>query len=319
VNAGAGIASGGADPRSTNQTFEDTFAHGDLRLDYAYVQYNPPSAPGVSLIAGKFPRAAYLWEHTDMLWDGDINPSGGSVSIVKSLAGDGGNGLLDDTDVLLNTGVWVMDENNHSDMGAPFLYYTQAGLQYDNKDNLDAKLAGTYYGFNNVKGNCLQWTAGSNTGVTSGADGACSGALTYDYDAMVWSAEAGVKKLFGGLPLGADDRIAVFSDFVTNVSSGVDQKNGWAFGMKFGNKKVKDQGSWQAKYQYVNLQKDAWLDTFPDSDRNGGATDTRGHEIEVQYALNKNVIFGLDYYNTNWIKKASNPTQLIQADVSVKF
>ena len=39
--AGFGIASGGTDPRSTNQTLQDTFESPDLRIDYAFAQYQP--------------------------------------------------------------------------------------------------------------------------------------------------------------------------------------------------------------------------------------------------------------------------------------
>ncbi|PIW62643.1 MAG: hypothetical protein COW13_02530, partial [Candidatus Omnitrophica bacterium CG12_big_fil_rev_8_21_14_0_65_50_5] len=37
--AGAGLASGSSDPRSTNQTLENTFETPDIRMDYAYGEY----------------------------------------------------------------------------------------------------------------------------------------------------------------------------------------------------------------------------------------------------------------------------------------
>ena len=36
-----GLATGGTDPRSTNQTLENSFELKDIRLDYAYAQYAP--------------------------------------------------------------------------------------------------------------------------------------------------------------------------------------------------------------------------------------------------------------------------------------
>ena len=310
VDVGAGFASGGDDPRSTNQTFQDTFETGDLRLDYAYVTYAPDYAKDVQLVAGKFPRKTYLWAPTDMLWDGDINPSGGSLHAQGSIMNNSGIGLIDNSEYVFNTGVWIMDENSHSDMGAPFLYYTQAGLAYK-EEQVDATLMGTYYGFNNVQNRTLDWSAGTNTGATT--------ALQYDYDAFGASAEIGAAELLGGLPFDIDERIALFADYIMNVDSSVQQRHGWALGTKFGNKKVKDPGSWQLKYQFVNLQKDAFLDTFPDSDRNGGGTDVRSHEVALEYALKKNVILGVDYYQTDWIKKASDTDHLLQLDLMVKF
>lgn len=39
--AGIGLASGGSDPRSTNDTLDNAFSTGDWRMDYAYAKYRP--------------------------------------------------------------------------------------------------------------------------------------------------------------------------------------------------------------------------------------------------------------------------------------
>ena len=83
INVGLGIASGADDPRSTNQTFTDTFEHPDVRMDLAYAEYKPMDS--LKLIGGIFPRSDYLWAPTDLLWDGDINPQGGSAHWEKKL------------------------------------------------------------------------------------------------------------------------------------------------------------------------------------------------------------------------------------------
>ena len=71
--AGIGIASGGDDPRSTNETFDDTFETKDARMDYAYLQYKKDN---LMAVGGKFKRKKYLWNATDLMWDGDVNPEG---------------------------------------------------------------------------------------------------------------------------------------------------------------------------------------------------------------------------------------------------
>ena len=71
---------------------------------------------------------------------------------------------------------------------------------------------------------------------------------------------------------------------------------------------------------YAELGKDAWLDALPDSDRyDPGRTDIKSHEVVLKYALKKNIILGLDYYNSDRIKSSKNRDQLIQADVVFKF
>src|SRR5688572_13374558 len=41
LKVGFGIASGGDDPRSTNQSFEDSFSSKGIRIDLAFAEYKP--------------------------------------------------------------------------------------------------------------------------------------------------------------------------------------------------------------------------------------------------------------------------------------
>jgi len=299
LKAGAGLASGSSDPRSTNQTLQNTFDTPDIRLDLAYIEYSPMS--NVDIVAGKFKRKNYLWAPTDLLWDGDINPEGASAHAEYS--------LTNAVDSFFNTGIWILDDNDQVDRPDPYLTYVQGGLTYKD-DKFDGKAAVIHYGFQSVQGLALDNDSGTNT-----AEG---GVLKYDYDSVGVSLEAGVRKLFGGLPLKIDDRIAVFYDFIHNVDA-EENENGWAIGTKFGHKKIKGKGQWQAKYIYADLKQDAFIDAFPDSDRYGGATGVKSHEAALNYGLMKNVTLGLDYYYSKRTSTTENPEHLMQADMLVKF
>ncbi len=314
VKVGAGIASGGEDPRSTNQTFQDTFERSDVRLDYAFGEYAHNAYTKV--IGGIFPKKDYLWTSSDLLWDSDINPTGGAWHLERKMS----EGKITP---YFNTGVLAVDESLSSDRQDPFIVYTQAGLKWQDKKDapaFDSNLAAVYYSFNGVQGQNLDWGSSTNTGRTgcSSSTGACTTGTTYDFDSVGISWEGGANQLFGGLPFSIDDRIAVFTDFIHN-SDPTELNNGWAAGMYFGHKKVANWKQWQMRYQYSYLGKDAWYDSFPDSDRNSGATDSKGHEAIFEYGLSKNVTFGIDYYNDNRIKGTKNRSQLIQADVVFKF
>jgi hypothetical protein len=311
VKVGAGLASGVDDPRSTNSTFQDTFERGDVRLDYAFAEFKPIN--GVNVIGGIFPRSNYLWTPDDLLWDGDINPTGGAVHWERA--------LMNKAVGFTNGGVLLLDEGPSSDRPDPFMHFVQAGVKIkDPTDRYEGAAAGAYYGFNAVKGSNLDWCAGTNTGRTSGANssGACTGAPTFDFDSVGASVEFGVKQLFGGLPLDVDKWVAFFGDYIHNVDP-QDDANGWAAGARFGHKRVDGKGQWQARYQRSYLGKDAWLDIFPDSDRLGGRTDVYGHEAVLEYGLRKNVILGLDYYQDQRIKGTKDLSHLLQADLVVKF
>jgi len=183
--------------------------------------------------------------------------------------------------------------------------------------SIDTKSSVTFYDFQGLRDNNLSGTGGTNT--------APGGLLQSDYTSITLSTEAGVKELFGGLPLKADERIAVFGDFVHNFDDeviGDTKTTGWAVGGKFGHKKVKKPGSWQMKYIYAVLGADAWPDAFPDSDRGfGGDTDIQSHEVAWKYALRKNVSLGLDYYQSrHYATRATKDTEhIVQADIALKF
>jgi len=307
LTVSAGLASGGTDPRSTNVTWENSFERPDIRLDYASIEY--AAAPWAKVIGGKFLFPNYFWQTTDMMFDTDINPYGMSVNLQKDLF----------TDMTLkgfvNGGVWVLDENSSTSTKDvdPFMTYVQGGLIYK-KNQIDSRIAATYFSYNGVKGYDLDNELNTNTQVANAADAN----LKFDYDSVAVSAEFGLSKIFGGLPYGIDERIAIFGDMINNPEPSK-LNVGWASGFVFGSAKVDGLGQWQIKYQYVNLGKDAIPDVFPDSDRLGGRTDVYSHEAIMTVGLMKNVTFGLDYYASNRIKGTDNQETLVQGDLVVKF
>ena len=314
VKVAAGLASGGADPRSTNQTLQNSFEQPDIRLNYAAGEWTP--AKWAKIVVGKFEKKPYLWAPTDMLWDTDINPGGTMISLENPIFGD------PNWKYFTNTGVLVTDENGKLDRADPYLKVIQGGLKWKG-GLIDAAAAGTHYAFNGLKGTCPDWSAKTNTGVTGATinsdTGACSGgALTHDYDTVVASAELGFSSLFGGLPLGIDDRIFLFGDFVHNPDPS-DNANGWAFGIGLGKAKLNIPGDWQIKVLKTRLERDAWPDFLPDSDRLAGGTNVEGLEYILEYVWKKNVTFGIDYYQTDTIVGTRNREHILQADVVFKF
>ncbi len=298
---GAGLASAEVgsttdDARSTNQTLTDVFRRGDIRLDYAYGEFQP--APWAKAIAGKFIKSDYLWTPTDLLWDSDINPGGASVNLNHKFS--------EALSAYANTGYWMIDENGKVDRPDPFLFYGQGGIK-SKMGVVDANVAAVYYGFNGVKGITLDGTSSTNT--------LTGGVLKYDYDSIGASAEVGVNN-----PLGSEliPRVSLFGDMIHNMDPD-DDENGWAAGLKIGDAKVVGKNQWQARYQYSYLGKDAFPDAFPDSDRLGGVTDTKGHEWILEYGLSKNVVLSLDYYQDDRIKGTHNRQKLLQGDINIKF
>ena len=295
VKVGAGIASGGDDPRSTNETLDDQFETKDARLDYAYAEYKP--FDWLSVVGGKFKRKPYLWNPTDLLWDGDIRPEGGSVHLkFKNSLGTAYG----------NAGYWVLDEFGGEE-DDPYMWFAQAGHKFGS-GNFFGNAAVTVYQFSELEGEPIlgEHSSGGNT-----ADG--SGNYMFDYDSVGLSAELGMKNVFLG-----DKMVAIFGDYIKNSDS--DEDTGYAFGFKFGDKKVKTLHDWQFKYIYADLEEDAWLDFLPDSDRFGGATGITAHEFALKYGLGKHVYLGLDYYDAeSEIPGSDDSESLLQTDLVFKF
>ena len=293
-----GLATGGTDPRSTNQTLENSFELKDIRLDYAYAEYAPFA--WAALLGGRMKNP--LWEPGDLLWDTDINPEG----IAAKLSGK----VNDKLGTYLNTGVFILDENAAA--SDPWIYALQPGLKWKFNDKVSSNLAVSYYGGSQVKGAILDNSAGSNT--NNGKRG-----LWYGLSAVSPSAELAIKDPLQFLGIGLP-YVSFFSEYVNNLAS---SKSGYLAGFKLGHEKVGNTGQWQLRYFYTMLATDAWIDIFPDSDRYGGKTGIRGNEILFTYGLGKNWALELDYYRTDLTTTHSDSRvkteNLFQADLNFKF
>ncbi len=293
VNVGFGLATGGNDPRSTNQTMSNSFDTPDIRLDYAYASYKP--FDWLTVIGGKFKNP--LWRPSDLLWDSDINPEG----ITAKIAYKAGSNLK----LFLNSGFWLIDERSNDEQD-PAMFVAQGGYTFKLNKNIYFKNAFTMYEFTNVEDTVLDHTEATNSLSRNGV-------LRHDYDALGVSAELGIKNPLPILPF-----VALFGDYVNNRKvSHADE--GYLMGFKFGHKKVKKQKQWQVKAMYRKLERDAWLDIFPDSDSYGGATNIEGYEVVFTYGMLDNVILGIDYYYTERLRGSSRSENLLQVDCIFKF
>jgi hypothetical protein len=291
--AGIGMASGSDDPRSNNQTFDDTFDTKGWNLDYAYANYSPNDV--LSITAGKMKNPLYTTK--DLIWDSDINPEGIALEL---------NHKISDNVKFFATALYYLMEEYKSSKKDPAVFALQPGMDLKINDKMSLKLAAAYYMFSNVKGNDLSvHTAGTNSTDASGN-------WMYDYDSLTLDGEFGIN--FGG----AIPYAGLFGQYVASDADSND--TGWLAGLKFGAKSVKEYGDWQFKFNYRELEKDAWFDFWPDSDFYDGETGVKGSELEFVMGLSKNVTFGLDYYMSEAIdRNFGQDENLLQVDLIVKF
>ncbi|MFA5059361.1 MAG: putative porin [Candidatus Omnitrophota bacterium] len=326
VQLGVGIATGSGDPRSTNETSENSFEKMDLRLDYAYAKYMPTT--WASITGGKM--LSPFWTPKDLLVDSDISYDGGSVNLTSKKF------LNDQVDFFLNTGFFIMDEGNGASTLTtenfdPYLYVIQPGLNIKPTANTKLKLAATYFGIDNIRGQRrLQYSASTNTTrACTDASGAAQSCYAHDFEPVSGGMEFTIDSPFGNNGFFNDigfDQIAFLGEYVKNVADMVDEHNdGYLLGARIGAKKVSGPRQWQLGYNFRRLERNAFLDNLPDSDFYGGGTHVQGHEVEFAYGLSKNVSLNLDYYRAAPIggeeidTRQAKVENIIQADLNFKF
>jgi hypothetical protein len=299
--AGFGLATGSGDPRSTNQTFQDTFSKKQINIDYAYLSYQP--FKWLSLTGGKFENP--LWRPTDLLWDSDITTEGAAVKVDYPIISPCFN-------IFFNGGYFILDE--YANDPDPQMFALQGGFKWNITPGIDWKVGGAYYMFNHVRDLTLDSSSGTNTKNSNNR-------LKYYYNAPAVSTEIGFNNLFGQKII---PRVALLGEYINNPDP--DRANtAYIAGIAFGHPKLSKFGAWNVEYTYRRLGTNAWIDAFPDSDSYGGATNTSGHRVKVGFGLTKDLSLGVNYFqfwrdhHYNSSPSSRNLEKLFQADLSYKF
>ncbi len=289
------LATGSDDPTSTNQDLDGGFSSKDIWLDRAYLTYKPHHIEGLSVVAGKISNPFYTVGKNQLIWDGDLNPEGIAFKYTRK--------LNDATSLFANGGgMWVEERGSDTDTS---LWGIQGGLTHALKN--DSKLTGgtSYFKYGNIQG---KPAIGAFLGNTS--DG---GVYAYDYELLELFGEYATK--LGDVP------VSLYGDYVVNTASGVSDDTGWLIGTTYN--KASAPGTWQAGYEYRDIERDAVLGRFNDSDFIGGGTDGKGHKFSFKYALAKNVAAGATYFlnkrDADGGDKRDDTYRRLQLDVEMKF
>lgn len=313
VYTGFGFASGSnADPRSTNQTFADNFAKKSVYLDYVFAEYN--ASDYLAFTAGRNKNP--LWLTSDMLWDTDINPEGLSARVNAPLNYN--------WQLSANAGYFVLGEAAAKPQD-PALLFAQPAVSWKDDDGmLDFKAGAALYGFNHVKGHTK---FGNRPSATEYQEANTLRGSKYKYGYNAYSPELEVNANIldpVAVPLlgyfGYTVTYAgVYGSYIDNTERSVDDK-GWLAGVKIGQRKVEDAGQWQLGWNIRQLEKNAWLDTYPDSDFYGGATNVKGQKTTLSVGLLRDFAVNLAWFDARPVSNGARKRErLFQADVNLKF
>ncbi|MEK6714989.1 MAG: putative porin [Candidatus Omnitrophota bacterium] len=299
VSFSAGLASGNDNAAtSTNQTLEQEFDKKAIWIDYAFVNYDPTA--WLNLKGGRFPNPFFT---TDMVWDSDINFDGGVIALKHALNSAESKTPLEG----YFTSAFLPIDNRSTSARDLWLLGLQGGVNAKFADFASLKSGLAFYNFHSLEGYPTATLAQDK-----GTNSASGGNIKYDFNIVNPTLELELNNPFGlGIPL------TFIGDFAEN--NGAPAKNqAWRAGIAIG-KKVKGIGDWRLLGQYSRIAADALFDAFPDSDFDGGGTNAKGWEVLFDYGLAKNVVFSLDYYNTEPIVGSKVTEQVVQTDLVFKF
>ncbi len=293
LDLGFRFATGSSDPVSTNQTLLGSFSNKGFWVDKVYLDYHP--VKGLKVLAGKMGNPFVRVGKNQLIWDSDLNLEG--VAGTYSLA------LGNSTTLFVNGGGFLVTESSSSDSDMS-LWGIQTGLKQKLCSDTNLTAGVSYYNYGNIK------MAGDlDVGGTSFFGNSSNGGLfVNDYDLIELFGELNTKAT--PIPMG------IYGNYVVNNAADTSGDTAWLVGCKIN--KAKKPGSWELSYDYRELQKNAVVGAFSDSDFISGGTNGRGSRFSGKFQIAKNVQTGLTYF-LNTRNDSDDDYRRLQADMIIKF
>ncbi|MFE2008106.1 putative porin [Pseudomonas guariconensis] len=288
VDAGVRVATGSsADARSTNQSLDNYFEKKSLWVDLAYLDWHPTAVPNLHLIGGKMMQP---WVSMgDIIWDSDINPEGVAVTYKTDLGA---------AELFGSAGHYNLKDNVDGE-GVQFkhdaqLYHGQLGARFNAGDTVKVTVGTSIYGYDNDKDAAPLQAFGNTTNEFNLVEG------------------------FGQVDFtGFAIPLSAYGQYVKNTESTDGEDKAWLAGLKT------KLGAWSLDYNYRDVQRNAVVSAFTDSDFGAGYTGSRGHKFKVGYEIDKNFSLGAAYLmaktDLSQLPNSDADVDTLQVDLEAKF
>jgi hypothetical protein len=292
------FATGGDDPRSSNQTLGGTGTRKSIGVDMAYVDWQFMN--GANLVLGKQPHP-YFRPGQSLFFDGDWNPEGGAVKFDRGMFFGSGYGW------------WLTEQFNANPKGEnndSNLFGAQVGMKFPLLGG-ETVLAAHYFDCGACQDNSPLYANNGNGNTTYTVGTSNTQLLRYDYEILQLSAQMGTT-LF-------EQPFTFWADYAQNMASGVEYDTAYGVGVVLG--KASNAKTWEAGIAYQSLDKDALFAQVIDSDFGDGRTDSEGWFLKGGYAPVKNVTFNATYFINTLNKDVGVELDYnrLQLDINYKF
>lgn len=320
--AGFRLASGPRDEAtSTNQSFDDEFNAKDINIDRAYAVWTPNryvqevlgKSVTTELGGGKVANPYEKWG-TSIVFDSDVNPEGAYEKLDIKLADVGDPAAGGRWDLNLLFGQFVLNENSTGEDSELYAHGIGTTYAWDKKSSLFVGFV--YYDWQDYErlvasGSVL--TSVNPGGNDRNLDAFRVASVYAEYNRPVPTA------LFGTQPL------KVFGHYIQNLEQGSqaeagddgtghgrswneDEDAGFSAGAQLG--LAKEQGNWEAKYQWYYLESNATPGNFTEGDLGLGFANNRGHQLSLAYKIYDNITLQGSFWSVERIDAAlSNAIQ----------
>lgn len=299
VDIGFALASGSDDPVSTNESFDDGWATNDLGIDLAYFDFHPYEGDtALNFVGGKINVPFAVMSKTELMWDSDVRPEGLAANFARKME--------ENINIFAHAAYFIAEER--SDAADTTMWGGQVGSMFGLDEDNSLTFGGGFYDWVKVKDQVTLYDETDGFG----NDTYTLAAEEYyadDYDIYELFAEYATKL--------AKKPLHVFGTFAQNTRAD-DEDTAWLAGAKFG--KVKEFGTWDVRYQYKYLEKNSVIGVFTDSDFGGGGTNSKGHEFNVGFGLDKNWKVAVSYFlNERFIASGENEEDYKRLQIDLKF
>ena len=289
MEAGFGLSTGGAANDSGNQTLDEGFSRKSIGLDLAYFDWR--LARSLNLVGGKMSNPFFRPGGHHLLYDGDLRPEGLALKMSSGA-------------FFANASTFWTEERGS---GPDSVWYGfQAGYRSSPADGISLTTGASIHELSHAQGRAPVFTPSSGQG--NQLDG--NGNYRYGFSQV---------EVFGELRLNlAGHPMTVFVDYVTNAAADV-YADGIALGVAY--RRATDLGTWNLGYIYQDLEANAVVGAFTDSDFAGGTSDGSGHTLRAGYSLPGGLGLALRYIIGDRGEAAGNLRDYnrLQADLNFSY
>ena len=303
----------GGDPISGNTTMQDNGSKKFIFLDLATFTLGKMENPFV---------------YSDMVFDGDYTPEGGSIQFGYTPSVDHA--------LKLNLGAFALDEIGGQSED-PSMLGAQARWDgvWTHDEAFKPKLQSTVgVGILTILESASLGNA-AVPNVNRGNTRDAAGALSYHYNPIV--ADASLTYTFDKAPLyNGQFPIRFGGDYMYNPAA-PDDNRAYSVGVTFG--KAGKKGTWELAYRWKNLEADAWYEEVVDSDFGafyqvaqpnsgtgtgyGAGTNVKGHIFKLSYSPYNSIVLSAAWLKTKLVDEpaggSDSDMNRVQVDALWKF